>query len=151
VQRAAHAALAMAPRDDLPHIAFAPPNGGTPVRPGLWNPPTIGSAFTPTATTDEPSPASPTPTRGVPILRVLGQVSGTYIIAEGPEGMYLIDQHAAHERVMYEKILAQMTGDTVERQPLLDPLVVELTPDEHAAYERSRDVLLFWAERTDRY
>ena len=42
------------------------------------------------------------------MLRVLGQVGATYIIAEGPDGLYLIDQHAAHERVMYEKILAQM-------------------------------------------
>jgi DNA mismatch repair protein MutL len=141
VQRAAHAALAIAPHDDLPHIAFGPPNGTTPVRPGMWNPPTIGSAFTPTTTADEPVEPRPMPARGVPILRVLGQVSATYIIAEGPEGMYLIDQPAAHERVMYEKILGQMSGDTVERQPLLDPLVVELTPEEHAAYERSRDEL----------
>lgn len=71
------------------------------------------------------------------MLRVLGQVASTYIIAEGPEGMFLIDQHAAHERVMYEKILDQVHAQTADRQPLLDPLVVELSPEEMAAFETS--------------
>ena len=51
--------------------------------------------------------------------------------------MYLIDQHAAHERVLYERILAQLKERQVDRQPLLDPLVVDLTPDESAAFDRS--------------
>jgi len=75
---------------------------------------------------------------GVPVLRVLGQVGGNYIVAEGPDGMYLIDQHAAHERVMYEKILGQLQGRESVRQPLLDPLVVELTPEEMGAWEKSQ-------------
>src|SRR5699024_10412134 len=74
-------------------------------------------------------------------LRVLGQVGGTYIIAEGPEGMFLIDQHAAHERVMYEKILGQMQAKAVDQQPMLDPLVVELPPDELAVFEKSAEEL----------
>jgi DNA mismatch repair protein MutL len=78
---------------------------------------------------------------GVPALRVLGQVGGAFIIAEGPEGMFLIDQHAAHERVMYEKILGQMQTRSIDRQPLLDPLIVELSPDELAAFDRSNDEL----------
>jgi len=44
---------------------------------------------------------------GLPVLRVLGQLGNTYIIAEGPDGLYLIDQHAAHERILFDKILAQ--------------------------------------------
>jgi DNA mismatch repair protein MutL len=88
---------------------------------------------------------------GLPVLRVLGQVGGTYIIAEGPEGMYLIDQHAAHERVMYEKILAQMRGNAVDRQPLLDPLVVELSPDELTAFDRSREELNQIGFEVDRF
>jgi DNA mismatch repair protein MutL len=77
----------------------------------------------------------------VPVMRVLGQVGGNYIVAEGPTGMYLIDQHAAHERVMYEKILAQLQGAQIERQPMLDPLLVELPPEELAVFEKSRDEL----------
>jgi DNA mismatch repair protein MutL len=68
---------------------------------------------------------------------VLGQVASTYIIAEGPEGLYLIDQHAAHERVVYERFLGQMVAAGVERQPMLDPLVVDLSPEELAVIEQS--------------
>jgi DNA mismatch repair protein MutL len=63
----------------------------------------------------------------LPILRVLGQASSTYIIAEGPDGLYLIDQHAAHERVLFEKALAQRSRRAVDVQPLLEPLAVELS------------------------
>jgi len=85
--------------------------------------------------------APPISPSGVPALRVLGQVGGTYIIAEGPSGVFLIDQHAAHERVMYEKILGQMKSNAVDRQPLLDPLLVELPPEELVAFDRSVDEL----------
>jgi DNA mismatch repair protein MutL len=71
------------------------------------------------------------------MLRVLGQVGASYIIAEGPEGLYLIDQHAAHERVMYEKIRSQLVTQTADQQPLLDPMVIELDPHEAAVMERS--------------
>lgn len=64
----------------------------------------------------------------LPPLRVLGQVGQTYIIAEGPEGMYLVDQHAAHERVLYEQLTSQQAGADVATQALLQPLAVELTP-----------------------
>jgi DNA mismatch repair protein MutL len=63
----------------------------------------------------------------LPILRVLGQASSTYIIAEGPDGLYLIDQHAAHERVLFEKAMAQRSRRAVDVQPLLEPLAVELS------------------------
>jgi DNA mismatch repair protein MutL len=71
------------------------------------------------------------------MLRVLGQVRASYIIAEGPEGLYLIDQHAAHERVMYEKIRSQMTGRNTETQQLLDPMVIDLDPHEAEVMSRS--------------
>jgi DNA mismatch repair protein MutL len=64
----------------------------------------------------------------MPILRPLGQAGTTYVIAEGPAGLYLIDQHAAHERVLYERFLRAETAGAKVSQPLLAPVVLELTP-----------------------
>jgi DNA mismatch repair protein MutL len=68
----------------------------------------------------------------MPLLRVVGQIQQMYIVTEGPDGLYLIDQHAAHERILYEKLAAQKAQAAVARQQLLEPVVVELTPG-HAA------------------
>ena len=80
-------------------------------------------------TPSEPSesPTQPTSSReALPILRVLGQVQNTYVVAEGPDGVYMIDQHAAHERVMFEKVKALFAAASPEIQSLLEPAVVEL-------------------------
>lgn len=73
----------------------------------------------------EPQPVGPI---RLPLLRVVGQVGGTYIVAEGPQGMYLIDQHAAHERVLYEQMLADYRRQEVASQTLLEPLLFDLDP-----------------------
>ncbi|MDP9470433.1 MAG: DNA mismatch repair endonuclease MutL [Chloroflexota bacterium] len=144
VQRAAHAALLGAPQDALPRVQFAASAWQTEQRPmdlprPRWGPdPDTGRE---TASAGDPAPEDEKHASGVPILRVLGQVGGTYIIAEGPQGMYLIDQHAAHERVLYEKILAQISGRMADKQPLLDPLIVDLSPEELGIYERSAEEL----------
>ena len=64
---------------------------------------------------------------GAPILRLIGQVAATYLIAEGPDGLYLIDQHAAHERILFEKFLANR-DDNTPSQALLDSQVIEFSP-----------------------
>ena len=61
----------------------------------------------------------------LPMLRVVGQMGATFIIAEGPEGMYLVDQHAAHERILFEQMMAQQAAHSVPQQGLLEPLVFE--------------------------
>ena len=68
----------------------------------------------------------------MPILRVVGQLAATYIIAEGPDGMYLIDQHAAHERVLYEQMLSEHTANRLAVQPLLEPVVLDLSAEQAA-------------------
>jgi DNA mismatch repair protein MutL len=82
------------------------------------------------------------PVNEMPVLRVLGQVGGKYIIAEGPNGMYLIDQHAAHERVLYERLLAQYHNGNLDQQRLLDAVVVELSPEQLSTFESCRNDLL---------
>jgi DNA mismatch repair protein MutL len=109
-----------------------------------WTP-TLRTALSnlqsPTRNTQPPA-FSPQPSAlSLPPLRVLGQVGTTYIVAEGPEGMYLIDQHAAHERVLYERFMAGLAGATLPVQNLLDPVTVELTPDAVVIVEEHLDLL----------
>jgi len=73
-------------------------------------------------------PAPQVPAVSLPALRVLGQLLGSYIIAEGPDGLYLIDQHAAHERILFEKIKRQQSQREVEVQGLLEPVTFEVNP-----------------------
>jgi DNA mismatch repair protein MutL len=77
----------------------------------------------------------------MPMLRVVGQVQQMYIITEGPDGLYLIDQHAAHERILYEKLMGQKAEAAVARQQLLEPVVVELGPGLAALLEAEQEVL----------
>ncbi len=64
----------------------------------------------------------------IPLLRLVGQIGATYVVAEGPDGLYLIDQHAAHERVLFEKLMAAHAGKKIATQVLLAPVVLNLPP-----------------------
>ena len=64
----------------------------------------------------------------IPLLRLIGQIGATYLVAEGPDGLYLVDQHAAHERVLFEKLMAQHAMKNIPSQALLTPVAVTLPP-----------------------
>lgn len=82
-----------------------------------------------------PQPPSSARHRDVlPSLRVLGQAQSTYIVAEDASGVFLIDQHAAHERVKFEEIRAKRARQASESQPLLSPQMVDLTPQRQVVY-----------------
>lgn len=84
-------------------------------------------------------------TERLPPLRVLGQLRDSYVIAEGPDGLYIIDQHAASERINLERARA----DGEMSQELIEPLYLELTPSEAAVMEEHSSLLRkmgFWVE-----
>lgn len=83
------------------------------------------------------------------LIRYLGQIHGTYLIAEYPGGFYLIDQHAAQERINYEKLL-KGTADTYHQQSLLVPVIIQLSPSDTQSFylvkERLEGLGLFLSE-----
>jgi DNA mismatch repair protein MutL len=98
-------------------------------------PPHAFSVFLPSQVSNLPNtprtgsaPLAPTPLISLPLLRVLGQLARSYIVAEGPDALYLIDQHAAHERILFEKINNQRNSREVEIQGLLEPTPFEVEP-----------------------
>jgi DNA mismatch repair protein MutL len=91
--------------------------------------------------TDDETTSFQLSAEGLPLLRVVGQVAQTYIVTEGPDGLYLVDQHAAHERVLYEQIQASLASAQVPTQQLLEPLTLELAPAQAAVLDAEADTL----------
>ena len=125
-------------------------SGTSPVRPmrsafeapspvTITSPVVEGGRSPPALEPPEPKPRPETERQedlGLPVLRVLGQLRGTFIVAEGPEGMYLVDQHTAHERVLFDQLRRDKDEGRVQAQGLLEPVAVDLAPEqEHLLLE----------------
>ncbi|MFH1651508.1 MAG: DNA mismatch repair endonuclease MutL [Chloroflexota bacterium] len=112
--------------EETPASLAAPPAP----QPGLWS----GSG-------EEHRPAvlpvvSPPQEDSLPVLRVVGQLQNRYIVAEGADGLYLIDQHAAHERICFEEVRRQRAQRRVAVQGLLAPSTLTVTPRQDEVLRR---------------
>ena len=76
-------------------------------------------------------------------LRPLGQIRNSFILAVNEDGLWIIDQHVAHERVLFERVLRQRSARRVESQRLLMPLVIELTPAQQAIFSDIAEELAY--------
>jgi DNA mismatch repair protein MutL len=105
------------------------------VYPNRWLPDSARAAYSSPAQPDLPAPpAFGTPAAPAPGIRPmipLGQFRDTFIIAIDDEGVAIIDQHVAHERVLFERVMERLTAGRLESQRLLVPLVIEMSADEH--------------------
>lgn len=76
-----------------------------------------------------------------PPLRIIGQYNKTYILGEYEEVLYLIDQHAAHEKILFERYLKDIEQGSIIIQPLLIPAIVDLSIDDYCYFEENRELL----------
>jgi len=104
---------------------------------------TVDTAFTPSATAGTPAPATPQalPAGEWPLGRAIAQLQGVYILAENTQGLVVVDMHAAHERIVYERLKQQLDDEQLASQPLLIPATFAATPQEVATAEDSAVVL----------
>jgi DNA mismatch repair protein MutL len=156
-------------REIPPIYRPAPSNTPPPNAPNPWpervTPAPAEPALRPNAPTPNLPPAPPPPvadqqhlpsgelaplarqatSAGLPRLRCLAQLARMYLLAEGPDGdLYLIDQHAAHERITYERLMAQHGGGTIESQRLLMPQAISLPPATQATLLEAATELNTW-------
>ncbi|MGH2632865.1 MAG: DNA mismatch repair endonuclease MutL [Tepidiformaceae bacterium] len=158
VARAVRHAVAAAQEASRPVAWFVPLEAGATAAPqgtseapaALRGPQPAQAAFElsralqqPTASVASATDRPPSQRDLLPLLRVVGQMGATYVVAEGPDGMYLIDQHAAHERVIYDRLVAMREGSASGKpsQPLLEPVLAELDPVQAGTLEEHRSDL----------
>lgn len=86
----------------------------------------------------------------IPLLRPIGQLGLTYIAAEGPDGLYLVDQHAAHERILFEKMLV-LTENKKSSQLLIEPVVINLPVYQIERLEKLLNILVGIGFRVEQF
>jgi DNA mismatch repair protein MutL len=135
VRHALGALVAAAPVGDWRPLPVAPGGGGLPA---AMIDELFAAAGDPTASGGDGAIAPPEPLGfQAPLL----QLFDTYIVYEAPEGLVIVDQHSAHERVLFEAVMAQLTGADAPAQRLLLPLTLELTDEELDAVEQHAEQL----------
>ena len=117
-----------------------PTEAGQPAGAG-WGRPPDGEAQTGPITAPTPEGQPALPSAGVPLLRLIGQIGSAYLVAEGPDGLYLVDQHAAHERVLFERFMAQR-GEAIPSQSLLEPESVTLSAGDARLLEEQLETMI---------
>ncbi len=145
------AAPAPEPDQPLPAFALRPPAGPAPrldfggasiaLAPEPATAPRLRVPETHAAFPADALPLSDASLGALSDLRPLGQIHESFILAAGRDGLWIIDQHVAHERILFERVLKQRTAGNVETQRLLMPLIVQLTPGQQIEYARIADEL----------
>jgi DNA mismatch repair protein MutL len=123
------------------HQAVGPARGGADPARDLFGAGEPGEVAAAAAADGAPSLAgadSPRPAAG---LRVVAQLHQTYLLVEAPDGLLIVDQHSAHERILYERAMRTLTEGAAGGQKLLFPLTVTLAPEELEAVESHGDLL----------
>ena len=119
----------------IPVARFGPQTFGGPAAAPT---PALGGNGCSPELTDEDAPAG---LESLATLKPLGQIRDSFILAVNPQGLWIIDQHVAHERILFERICKQRLAESPERQQLLMPLIVELTPGQMAVFAEISDEL----------